>query len=87
MPLIAEPESKYYTHPVIVLDFQSLYPSIMIAYNICYSTCLGRVEMFKGTNKFGFTNLKVADGLLELLKDYLTGRPITIIMRLIANGC
>lgn len=87
MPLIAEPESKYYTHPVIVLDFQSLYPSIMIAYNICYSTCLGRVEMFKGTNKFGFTNLKVADGLLELLKDYLTGRPITIIRRLIANGC
>lgn len=43
--------------------------------------------MFKGTNKFGFTNLKVADGLLELLKDYLTGRPITIIMELIANGC
>ncbi|OXG52812.1 DNA polymerase zeta subunit [Cryptococcus neoformans] len=75
VPLIAEPESKYYTHPVIVLDFQSLYPSIMIAYNICYSTCLGRVEMFKGTNKFGFTNLKVADGLLELLKDYLTVTP------------
>ncbi|KIR32771.1 DNA polymerase zeta subunit [Cryptococcus deuterogattii MMRL2647] len=75
VPLIAEPESKYYTHPIIVLDFQSLYPSIMIAYNICYSTCLGRVEMFKGTNKFGFTNLKVADGLLELLKDYLTVTP------------
>ncbi|EAL22753.1 hypothetical protein CNBB2010 [Cryptococcus deneoformans B-3501A] len=75
VPLIAEPESKYYTHPVIVLDFQSLYPSIMIAYNICYSTCLGRVEMFKGTNKFGFTNLKVTEGLLELLKDYLTVTP------------
>lgn len=45
----------------------------MIAYNICYSTCLGRVEKFKGTDKFGFTELKVADGLLELLRDYLTG--------------
>jgi len=45
----------------------------MIAYNLCYSTCLGRVEKFKGTDKFGFTELKVADGLLELLKDYLTG--------------
>lgn len=38
--------------------------------------------MFKGTNKFGFTNLKVTEGLLELLKDYLTGRFITTIMRL-----
>jgi len=73
VPLIAEPESKYYTHPILVLDFQSLYPSVMIAYNICFSTCLGRVEKFKGTDKFGFTELHVADGLLELLKDYLTG--------------
>jgi DNA polymerase zeta len=73
VPLIAEPESKYYNHPILVLDFQSLYPSVMIAYNICFSTCLGRVEKFKGTDKFGFTELKVADGLLELLKDYLTG--------------
>jgi DNA polymerase zeta len=73
VPLIAEPESKYYNHPILVLDFQSLYPSVMIAYNICFSTCLGRVEKFKGTHKFGFTELKVADGLLELLKDYLTG--------------
>jgi DNA polymerase zeta len=75
VPLIAEPESKYYPHPIVVLDFQSLYPSVMIAYNICYSTCLGRVEKFKGTDKFGFTELKVADGLLELLKDYLTVTP------------
>jgi DNA polymerase elongation subunit (family B) len=27
MPLILEPESRLYTSPVIVLDFQSLYPS------------------------------------------------------------
>jgi len=76
VPLIAEPESKYYTHPILVLDFQSLYPSVMIAYNLCYSTCLGRVEKFKGTDKFGFTELKVADGVLELLKDYLTGESL-----------
>jgi DNA polymerase elongation subunit (family B) len=41
IPLNLEPESKFYTDPIIVLDFQSLYPSIMIAYNYCYSTCLG----------------------------------------------
>lgn len=33
IPLTMEPESKFYNDPVIVLDFQSLYPSILIAYN------------------------------------------------------
>lgn len=42
--LILEPEGKLYTSPVIVLDFRSLYPSVIIAYNICYSTCLGSLN-------------------------------------------
>ncbi|KAF8973932.1 hypothetical protein BDZ97DRAFT_1647924 [Flammula alnicola] len=53
MPLIMEPASAFYSSPLLVLDFQSLYPSIMIAYNYCYSTCLGRVTDFQGKNKFG----------------------------------
>lgn len=44
LPLIMEPQSAFYTDPLVVLDFQSLYPSIIIAYNYCFSTCLGRVE-------------------------------------------
>lgn len=44
LPLILEPRSRMYTDPIIVLDFQSLYPSMIIAYNYCFSTCLGRVE-------------------------------------------
>lgn len=44
IPLILEPESRFYADPLIVLDFQSLYPSMIIAYNYCFSTCLGRVE-------------------------------------------
>ena len=43
LPLVMEPESRMYNDPVIVLDFQSLYPSIIMAYNYCYSTCIGRV--------------------------------------------
>lgn len=39
-----DPELDYYTDPVVVLDYQSLYPSIMIAYNYCFSTCLGRLD-------------------------------------------
>ncbi|VDN27559.1 unnamed protein product [Gongylonema pulchrum] len=43
LPLTMEPESGFYRDPVIVLDFQSLYPSIIIAYNYCFTTCLGKV--------------------------------------------
>ena len=70
-PLIQEPKSAFYKSPLAVLDFQSLYPSTMIAYNYCYSTCLGRVGTFKGTRKFGVINLDLQDGLLNLLKDHI----------------
>lgn len=43
LPLILEPHSRFYSDPLIVLDFQSLYPSVIIAYNYCFSTCLGRL--------------------------------------------
>ena len=37
MPLVMEPESRFYADgPVVVLDFQSLYPSQIIAYNLCF---------------------------------------------------
>ncbi len=42
VPLIMEPRSRFYENPVCVLDFQSLYPSMVIAYNLCFSTALGR---------------------------------------------
>ena len=44
VPLILEPESRFFTDPVLVMDFQSLYPSIIIAHNYCYSTCLGKMK-------------------------------------------
>jgi DNA polymerase zeta len=71
MPLIMEPLSAFYSSPLVVLDFQSLYPSVMIAYNYCYSTCLGRVINFKGQNKFGVSELRQPLELLETLTDHI----------------
>jgi DNA polymerase delta subunit 1 len=36
--VVIEPTRGYYTDPVATLDFASLYPSIMMAHNLCYST-------------------------------------------------
>ncbi|KAA1065375.1 DNA polymerase zeta, variant 2 [Puccinia graminis f. sp. tritici] len=75
IPLVMEPQSAFYKSPLLVLDFQSLYPSIMIAYNYCYSTCLGRVSSFKGVNKLGTSILDLPDGLLKLMKDDIIVSP------------
>ena len=83
-PLILEPQSSFYTSPVVVLDFQSLYPSIMIAYNYCYSTCLGRVVGYRGANKLGVINYHRPKGLLALCADHING--IKILGTLASSG-
>ncbi|KAI1760206.1 hypothetical protein GGR53DRAFT_510706 [Hypoxylon sp. FL1150] len=75
LPLVMEPQSAFYNSPLVVLDFQSLYPSVMIAYNYCYSTFLGRIVNWRGTNKMGFANYQRQEGLLELLKDHINIAP------------
>lgn len=35
---VVEPQKGFYTEPVATIDFKSLYPSIMLAHNLCYST-------------------------------------------------
>nr|POE90174.1 dna polymerase zeta catalytic subunit [Quercus suber] len=75
LPLVMEPQSAFYSSPLLVLDFQSLYPSVMIAYNYCYSTCLGRIVNWRGTNKLGFADFERAPGLLEVVKDKLNIAP------------
>lgn len=63
IPLVMEPSGGMYTDPVAVLDFQSLYPSMIIAHNLCYSTCLGYID----APRLGFTDYRRAPGLLGAL--------------------
>ncbi|NXA54879.1 REV3L polymerase, partial [Nothocercus julius] len=77
VPLIMEPESRFYSNAVLVLDFQSLYPSIVIAYNYCFSTCLGHVENLGKYDefKFGCTSLRVPPDLLYQIRHDITVSP------------
>ncbi|KAF6039857.1 REV3L [Bugula neritina] len=77
--LTLEPESQFYADPVIVLDFQSLYPSIMIAYNYCFSTCLGNIAELEKSGgedfKFGCTSLRIPAHVLSKLKNHINVSP------------
>jgi DNA polymerase elongation subunit (family B) len=68
--LTMEPVSRFYSDPVVLLDFQSLYPSIMIAYNYCFSTCLGKVEHIAnadcGEYEFGCSSLRLSPKTLKV---------------------
>jgi hypothetical protein len=39
-----EPLSGFHFDPVVVCDFTALYPSLVIAYNFCYSTIAGKLD-------------------------------------------
>ncbi|CAM9020652.1 unnamed protein product [Wickerhamomyces anomalus] len=39
---VIEPHRGYYDVPIATLDFSSLYPSIMMAHNLCYTTLLNK---------------------------------------------
>jgi DNA polymerase delta subunit 1 len=48
---VIEPMINFYYYPIAGLDFASLYPSIMIAYNMCYSTIITTPEMLEYVQK------------------------------------
>ncbi|KAJ3064928.1 DNA polymerase zeta, partial [Podochytrium sp. JEL0797] len=81
--LVKEPQTRFFKNPMAVLDFQSLYPSVMIGYNICYSTCLGRLRDLGATKesdneskqpkaKFGALKiLEIPMEVVDALKEHL----------------
>ena len=50
--IVIDPKKGFYSEPIATLDFASLYPSIMMAHNLCYSTLVSKD--YVRTNKFEF---------------------------------
>ena len=44
---VIDPVKGFYKDPIATLDFASLYPSIMMAHNLCYSTLVRRSDLAK----------------------------------------
>ena len=52
---VIEPKKGFYDVPIATLDFSSLYPLIMMAHNLCYTTLLDkhtidRLNLIKGVD-------------------------------------
>ncbi|KAF2643760.1 hypothetical protein P280DRAFT_444871 [Massarina eburnea CBS 473.64] len=83
---VIEPNRGYYKMPIATLDFASLYPSIMQAHNLCYTTWLNKETVEKLNMKKDedyivtpngdfFCTSKVRKGLLtEILEELLGAR-------------
>jgi len=81
--VVIEPTRGYFQDPIAILDFASLYPSIMVAHNLCYSTLiqpykLREVESSKfekSPNGDYFVRRSVVQGVLpQILEDLVEAR-------------
>ena len=83
---VLEPMTGYYNMPIATLDFASLYPSIIIAHNLCYTTLLNKsaIDRYKLQpddyirTPAGFLFKKPAEGhqtiVPQILKNLLSAR-------------
>ena len=79
---VLNPISGFYSKPIVTLDFSSLYPSIMIAHNLCYSTLIKKEEInnlnfnfetdyYKSPTGDLFVNTNIRKGIIPLILEEL----------------
>ena len=81
---VLDPMTDFYQKPIVTLDFASLYPSIMMAHNLCYTTLVKKSvaekllteDMYaKSPHGDYFVKPHVKKGLLpEILEELLAAR-------------
>lgn len=59
---VLEPMTGYYAVPIATLDFASLYPSIIIAHNLCYTTLLSQATITKQKLKLDEDYIRTPQG-------------------------
>lgn len=80
---VIEPMKGYYTDPIATLDFASLYPSIIMAHNLCYSTLvrphhlahIKQDDISKSPTGAAFVKKSLKKGILtKILEELLAAR-------------
>jgi len=71
---VLDAQTGAYYGPITALDFASLYPSIMVAHNLCYSTLVmdPKYDNLPGVEYETFGPHKFAQGVVSLLPTILT---------------
>ncbi|ARW78076.1 DNA polymerase catalytic subunit [Common bottlenose dolphin gammaherpesvirus 1 strain Sarasota] len=71
---VISPISGFYNNPVLVVDFASLYPSIIQAHNLCYSTLIPDGEMHRHPTllKGDFETFHISSGPVHFVKKHVT---------------
>ena len=83
---VLEPLCDFYKDPIVTLDFASLYPSIMIAHNLCYTTLVRDNDvkkynpdhLYKSPMGYFFIKKEIREGILpKILTDLINSRKKT----------
>jgi len=80
---VLEPATGAYFDPVVTLDFQSLYPSIIRAHNFCYSTIVLDKDNLRGDEEIEDIKWEAGDDKYHY--KYVQNREISVLPELLSD--